>query len=216
MKERMFGGLRVVMRCRDAAAPVLYGHDLPGELAADWTLVSLSGADWGRDLTPWPAKSIFRGQPDFAGGAAAHLKRLAEEIIPWAEEGLKPRFRAIMGYSLAGLFAVYAAAETGLFDAAASVSGSMWYPGFAQYIEEKQPVVRLAYFSVGEREKRSRHRAFQSIEECTRQVLSALRARGVKGAFELNPGGHFDAPDDRMCRAADWLKCEMRECTIES
>lgn len=216
MNEWNFGTLKVVRRCTDAFAPVLYGHNLPEELPDGWTVVSIEGADWNRDLTPWTAKAVFRGQPDFSGGADAHLKKLTEEIIPAVEADLHPQFRAIMGYSLAGLFAAYAAMETELFDAFASVSGSMWYPGFAQYVEKEQSVVRLAYFSVGEREKRSRHRAFQSIEECTQQVLSALRARGVKGAFELNPGGHFDAPDDRMRRAADWLKCEMRECTIES
>lgn len=216
MKEWNFGALRVKRRCEDVSAPVLYGHNLPEELPEGWTVVSIEGVDWNRDLSPWPAKAVFKNQSDFSGGADVYLKRLTEEIIPAVEEDLSPCFRAVMGYSMAGLFAVYAAAETGMFDAFASVSGSMWYPGFAQYIEEKQPVVRLAYFSVGEREKHSRNRAFQTIEECTRQVLSALVARGVRGTFELNPGGHFDAPGDRMRRAADWLRSEMSECTIGS
>ncbi|MBQ2956892.1 MAG: hypothetical protein IJE08_10565 [Clostridia bacterium] len=85
---------------------------LPGCQAA---LVSVSGFDWNKDLSPWPAKAVF-GEEDFSGGADAFLKELIR-LIPDVEReaGLAPVRRCIAGYSLAGLFAVYAAYRCDIF-----------------------------------------------------------------------------------------------------
>lgn len=211
MTERRwsFGELIVTRLCADASNPVLYVHgqpQVPDQFG--WTVVSIEGIDWNRDLTPWPAKAVFRGQPDFGGGADAYLRRLTEEILPTVEEDVRPRARMIAGYSLAGLFAVYASLETKLFHAAASVSGSMWYPGFVQYARQRESAPMLAYFSVGDREKLGRNAAFHSIEENTRQIGDCLAARGAKTVFELNPGGHFQDAEGRMRKALRWIENE--------
>ena len=209
IREWMIGTRRITRFCSDVAAPVVYVHGSAGGIReCGWTVVAVEGIDWNRDLTPWPAKAVFRGQPDFGGGAEAYLRELTEEIIPTAEADLKPSARAIAGYSLAGLFAVYAALETKMFDAAASVSGSMWYPGFEEHVRQKESVPRLAYFSVGDREKLGRNAAFHSIEDCTQQICDVLAVRGARTVFELNPGGHFDNPDGRVQKAFDWMKNE--------
>lgn len=216
-REWSFGGLRVYRRMCRFDAPTLVAHLSRAEGEAletgEWTLICIDGADWNRDLTPWPAKAAFRGQPDFAGGAKAHLKRLMDEILPAAEEGLRPPGRSIMGYSLAGMFALYAALETDAFDSVASVSGSLWYPGFAEYVEAGaagRP--EFAYFSVGDREKLGRNAAFHSIEENTLRIVGALRGRGAEAMFERNPGGHFTDPQGRMARA---VKQMMQRTGIE-
>ena len=207
VREWTFGALRVRRFCGEACAPVVYvSGGAVGLENCGWTVISVEGIDWNRDLTPWPAKAVFRGQPDFGGGAADYLRVLTQEIMPGAEEDLQPPKRAVMGYSLGGLFAVYAALETDAFDAAASVSGSMWYPGFAEYAAQKKRAPECAYFSVGEREKLSRNAAFRSIEDCTHAVMHALEERGAATVFELNPGGHFDDAPGRMRRALEWLK----------
>lgn len=210
-REWRFGEKRVTQLCADPAAPVAYVNGsaaVPEELG--WTVIFIERIDWNRELTPWPAKAVFRGQPDFGGGADAYLRELMQEIIPVVEEDLRPAARIIAGYSLAGLFAVYAALETKLFRAIASVSGSMWYPGFAEYAAHKHAAPEIAYFSVGEREKLGRSAAFHSIEECTQRVCDCLAARGARTAFELNPGGHFNDTDGRMRRAFDWLNKNLR------
>lgn len=177
------------------------------------TLVSIDGIDWSRDLTPWPGKAVFRGQEDFGGGGHAYIERLKREIIPFAEAQLsvRPVSRMIAGYSLAGMFAVYAALEEGLFDGAASVSGSLWYDGFSGYVRSRTPNVRRAYFSVGDRERMGRNRAFHSIEERTAEIEEYFRFNGCRTAFELNPGGHFDDPPGRLARAVRWLAQDDNE-----
>ena len=78
------------------------------------TLVTISGLDWDRDMSPWDSPAVFKSAAPFAGGADDYLRLLAEEIVPAAERRLPstPIWRGIAGYSLAGLFAVYALYRT--------------------------------------------------------------------------------------------------------
>ena len=207
------------------------GLCLPEELleAANTACVCISGEDWNRDLTPWPAERIFKSGEDFGGKADAYLALLAETIIPRTEEALsvKPRFRALAGVSLAGLFSVYAAYRTDLFDRIASISGSLWYDDFLAFMRAHKPSARLerAYFSLGDREKKTGNRRMARVEEGTLEAVRLLReALGDVGGeragrkqagrkqageervfFESNPGNHFADPEGRMERAFRWL-----------
>ena len=138
--NREFGGRRV--RTFGAGGPVIWmvcDFDLAAQASAllpegAATVAAVEGVDWNRELTPWPAPPVARGQPEFGGGADTLLGELAGRILPEVEAELRPSARWIAGYSLAGLFAVYAALSTRLFARVASVSGSMWYPGFSDWI----------------------------------------------------------------------------------
>ena len=212
MNERMWMFEDCVIRrvCADESAPVLYLFSPPDVMKAfaqsGWTVVLITLVGWERDLTPWPAKAVFRDQPDFSGGARKFLRLMEEKIFPAVEEDLQPAARIIAGYSLAGLFSVFAALEARLFDAAASVSGSIWYPGFADYVNQMDASPRMAYFSVGDRERMGRNAAFHSIEEDTKRVAKILNGRGTRTVFETNRGGHFDDLEGRMLRALEWIR----------
>ena len=136
-----------------------------------------------------------------------HLRCLSEKIMPETEEiyGLRPLQRWIGGYSLAGLFALWAALRSEMFTGAASVSGSMWYEGFVPFVCNAERLPGSVYLSVGDREKLGRNAAFRSIEDRTCEVEHILARRGVRTVFEINPGGHFDDPLGRMERAVRWL-----------
>ena len=72
--------------------------------------------DWNRDLSPWAAKSVFRGGEEFGGGADELLGELEGEIVPSVMKGLRADAPCILaGYSLAGLCAVYALYRTRVF-----------------------------------------------------------------------------------------------------
>lgn len=210
-----FGGLNV-RALGEAGWPIVYAHMDPEEAAAlagrldQVTLAAVEGANWNDDLTPWPGKAVFRGQPGFGGGAGAHLAKLIGEVIPRVEETLRPSARMIAGYSLAGMFALYAALETAAFDAAASVSGSLWYPGFVEYVEKAGTAPGCAYLSVGDRERLGRNPAFHSIEDCTRRVEAILSQRGAYTCFRCNPGGHFENSIGRMEDAVRWMAEAIR------
>ena len=105
--------------------PIVYTH-LSAEAAeavasllndTKFVLVAIDRVDWNAELSPWPARRAFRGELDFAGGADAYLSELIHQIIPTVEAltGYIPDYRAIAGYSMAGLFSIYAQYHTDLF-----------------------------------------------------------------------------------------------------
>ncbi|MCR4950296.1 MAG: hypothetical protein K6A40_03110 [Solobacterium sp.] len=158
------------------------------------SLAVFSGFDWNTYLSPWPADAVFRRGEGFAG-KADELIGCLEELLP----AFPCRRRIIAGYSLAGLFAVYACTKTDLFDACVSGSGSMWYPGFAEYLEEHPLRCRKAYFSLGDREHLTKNPVMASVKEKTETVVR-LAQRNTECIFESNPGNHFTDADKRLLK----------------
>lgn len=165
-------------------------------------VVPVPCGDWERDLSPWKAEKVFRNGSDFSGGADAFSELLISKVMPEAESGGTDIQRYIAGYSLAGLFSVYAAVKTGLFDGFASMSGSMWFDGFCEYLEaQKLPDrLRTAYFSVGKSEKHTKNPRMREVEACTLRSADFMRESGIKTVFELNEGGHFDNVNERIIK----------------
>ena len=95
-------------------------------------------ADGGRDFTPWPAPGIREGEA-FTGEAGDYLGFLTERALPLLERDFRaaaqPQRRGILGYSLGGLFALWAQRQGEVFRLAGSLSGSLWYPGWLGYME---------------------------------------------------------------------------------
>ncbi len=196
-------------------------------------LVSVNNPGTGLDdeLSPWPADGVWKGQAPYKGLAAEHLRWMMEECVPQMEaeisslmqdrlsrssqaNGYTAQFLPIIaGYSLAGLFALWAAWNSGYFRRVASVSGSLWYPGFTDFIRHNAPKAGLkewtclekAYFSLGDRESRTRHPLMSRVDTCTTEVVERVRSYGIETTFEWNPGNHFDHPEQRMARAIAWL-----------
>ena len=195
----------------DPAAPALYTVSEAGDArglfaslpAPRPTLVCIEGVDWDRDLSPWAAKKVFRGGEDFSGEANAFLQTLLTELIPAAEAGLSPAWRAVFGYSLAGLFSLWAMTQTDVFARCASVSGSLWFDGFVDYLAA-HPLLgapERVYLSLGDREEQAKNPRMQRVRAATEEAQAVIEAQGVPCAFELNPGGHFQDVPARQRRA---------------
>lgn len=217
--RRQFGALEAIafFSETDAAETVIYMHaqeemarslaeQLEGKRVA---LIAISGEDWNRDLSPWPAQKVFRGGDDFAGGANAHLRRITEEIVPCmeAEMGARVRRRMMIGYSLAGLFAVYALYRTDAFTDAASVSGSMWYDGFTEFMRKNRlrRTPGRIYFSLGDREKMTKNARMARVESCTDAAAEHFAKLGAQVRWEKNSGNHFADGEERIKKAIRFL-----------
>ncbi len=165
--------------------------------------------NWEEELSPWEAKRVFRGGPDFGSGADDTVRRLTEEVLPALREvlGAPDAPCHIVGYSLAGLFAVYALCRTDAFAGAVSCSGSLWFPGFPEFCRENAPIGRPegVYFSLGDRESRTRNPVMAAVEENTAAVCRLFCERGYDAVFELNPGGHFQDPEKRLAKGIAWM-----------
>ena len=165
-------------------------------------LVGIDGVDWNRELSPWPAERVFRGGEDFAGEAEAYLRELCTEILPQVESrlGIGRVERTIAGYSMAGLFAGYVGCRCDCFDRVASLSGSLWFDGFTEYLEKTTALhfPERMYFSLGDREKNTRNPRMAQVEEKTIYVVDFFRRHGVRTQWEQSPGGHFDRVPERI------------------
>lgn len=173
------------------------------------SLVAISGLAWEHDMAPWGGAAAFKNGAPFTGGADAYLRLLTGEILPAAERELPgtPRWRGIAGYSLAGLFAVYTLYQTDVFSRAASVSGSLWFAGFREYVFAHEPKRQpdCVYFSLGDKESKTRNPVLQTVQENTEVVCRFYRERGIRTTFEINPGGHHDHPTERTAKGILWM-----------
>lgn len=170
-------------------------RELAGE---DFHLIAVKVNSWNHDLSPWEAPAVF-GSEGFGGGAEETLA----EIMKITAEAEKRYY--IGGYSLAGLFALWAAYQTTLFAGVAAASPSIWFPGFIDYMKEKNILTDKVYLSLGDREERTRNPVMRTVGKCVREACDLLDGKGVDCVLEWNKGNHFKDPGKRTGRAFAWL-----------
>ena len=170
-------------------------QELRKQNAAECNFLSIAIHDWQREMSPWPAAALSKDGEDFSGGADAYLESLLSAILPWATDRIhgKASFMGIAGYSLAGLFALYALYKTDVFTRVASMSGSLWFPGIKEFCKENTMKIlpEKLYLSIGDQESKTRHPILQTMQENTEELLDYFRSLGIPCKYELNQGNHF-------------------------
>ena len=157
-----------------AGAPIVYllgdvADNSPIQVPKGISLVKIGVDLWEENFSPWCAPRVFAKGPNFGNGAQKTLDTLINQVVPWAESELTkpPAYRVLVGYSLAGLFSLWAgvshlvAHECQLDDASSkpgpssqpgtphvntpaatfqrigAVSGSFWFPGLLDYVDQQ-------------------------------------------------------------------------------
>lgn len=170
-------------------------------------LLVVGNIDWNHDMSPWYMPSIYSKEKSFSGGADEYLRLLIDEILLKAKELIEgePKFTGIAGYSLAGLFAVYAMYKTDVFDRVASMSGSLWFSNFIEYCKrnEYKRLPDKIYFSLGDKEANTRNPVLKTVQDKTIELSEYFKILGSEVIFELNPGNHFT---DTILRSAKGIK----------
>ena len=161
---------------------------------------------WNHDLSPWPAPPVF-GKEGFGDGAEQTLQFLEENALPDPARGAaqSPKRVFIGGYSLAGLFALWAGYQTDRFDGIAAASPSIWFPDFTKYMRENRMNAEAVYLSLGDREERTRNPLMSQVGNAVRSAEAILRESGKDCILEWNKGNHFKDPDLRTAKAFAWL-----------
>lgn len=174
-----------------------------------FTLVAISDLDWNHDMVPWDSPPAFKNAEPCTGGADDYLRLLIDEIIPTAEKEIDgiPRWRGVAGYSLAGLFSLYAIYRTDLFSRVGSMSGSLWFPGMKEYILSHEPKRRPdhIYFSLGDKESKTRNPILRNVRQNTEEIQAFYQDKGIDTVFQLNPGNHYDRTAERTAAGMVWL-----------
>ena len=169
-----------------------------GETADDFCLAAVKVDDWNQDLSPWQAPAVF-GNEDFGNGAAKTL----ETVLDICSDSSKKYY--IGGYSLAGLFSLWAVYQTDVFSGVAAASPSMWFPGFIDYMKEHEIKTDKVYLSLGNKEEKTRNPVMATVGDRIREAEMLLKEQGTDCILEWNQGNHFRDPDIRTARAFSWL-----------
>ncbi len=230
-----------------AGAPIVYllgdvADNSPIQVPGGVSLVNVGADLWEENFSPWCAPRVFAKGPNFGDGAQKTLDTLIDQVIPWTESDLTepPAYRVLVGYSLAGLFSLWAgvsqqvargcrpddvssqpgpssqpgaphvdAVPTPTFQRIGAVSGSFWFPGLLDYVDQQLSggAVGLthAYLSLGDREARTPNPQIMHVRENAELLASRLESAGITSTFELNRGNHFQNVEGRMQKALDWL-----------
>lgn len=203
-----------------ADAPVIYLNTFAEEaeqvlsalrelVPPPFSLVAVSHLDWNRDMVPWDAPSAFKNGPPCTGGADAYLQLLTQTILPAAEKNLPgtPCWRGLAGYSLAGLFTLYALYRTDRFSRFASMSGSLWFPGLQDYLAshtfQRRP--DCLYFSLGDKESKTRNPVLRTVRDNTQAIYDFFQGQGIRSTFVLHPGNHYSHTAERTAAGIAWL-----------
>ena len=165
---------------------------------------------WNDALSPWKSPAVW-GKQGFGGNAADTLRFLMEQVIPILKQQfpLPENVKIILGgYSLAGLFALWASTQTDLFYGVAAASPSVWFPGWMEFEQQCPIQAQRVYLSLGDKEEHTKNTVMAAVGDNIRVLHSQLTAHGVDCTLEWNSGGHFKGADLRTARAFQW---EMEE-----
>lgn len=240
-RKTIISGLSVHTQMSSVAgAPIVYllgdvADNSPVQVPEGVSLVNVGVGLWEENFSPWCAPRVFSKGPNFGDGAQKTLDTLINQVIPWTESDLTepPAYRVLVGYSLAGLFSLWAGvsqqvarvcqpddvssqpgapyvdASVATFQRIGAVSGSFWFPGLLDYVDQQLSggAVGLthAYLSLGDREARTPNPQIMHVRENAELLASKLKNAGITSTFELNRGNHFQNVEGRIQKALDWL-----------
>lgn len=165
-------------------------------------VVTVPVLEWGRWLTPWRAPGLRPGSPAFGGGAPRLMAELRSDFIPdsLARLGLVPSGLGVCGYSLGGLFALYAFTCDPAVRACGCLSGSVWYEGWVDYLRgcRMEGEGRYAFLSLGRRESRAGAPAVRCVRDNMEACAEILSSAGCGVDLSLGPGNHMQHLEERL------------------
>ncbi len=155
---------------------------------------------------------LYGGKQGFGGNAADTLRFLTEQVVPTLKQqfNLPENVKIILGgYSLAGLFALWASTQTDLFYGIAAASPSVWFPDWMEFEQQRLIQTQHIYLSLGDKEDHTKNAVMAVVGDNIRTLHSRLTERGADCTLEWNNGGHFKDADLRTARAFRWVMEEQ-------
>ena len=189
-----------------------------------FAMVFFDCVEWARALMPWADDAVSR-DAEVGRHAPDTLRFIEHTLLPWLRERFGALPRIIGGYSLGGLFALWAARNTDAFAAVAAASPSLWINGWGEYatahpilspkattqhstlnIPHSESRSSAIHLSLGDREEHCRNQRMKRIGDCVRAEHALLCQQLSPTAVTLrwHEGGHFGAEAERTAEAFAW------------
>lgn len=189
-----------------------------------FAIVFFDCVEWARALMPWADDAVSR-DAEVGRHAPDTLRFIEHTLLPWLRERFGALPCIIGGYSLGGLFALWAARNTDAFAAVAAASPSLWIKGWGEYaaahpilspqatIQNSKLITQNSelrssaiHLSLGDREEHCRNQRMKRIGDCVRAEYALLCKQLSPTAVTLrwHEGGHFGAEAERTAEAFAW------------
>ena len=172
---------------------------------APFVLSAIELEDWVVDLMPWPDGNISR-DPEAGKHGRDTLGYILMDLVP----ELKGRYGTLPvilgGYSLGGLFAIWASMQSGCFKAVAAASPSVWIHDWIPFARRHAPMAGCVYLSLGDKEEHVKNQAIARVGDNLRAQYGLLREQlgPERCTLVREEGKHFTDNDGRTARAFAW------------
>ena len=183
-------------------------HEVTVIAQSSWNFLfaAIPVESWNDALSPWKSPAVW-GKQGFGGNAGDTLRFLTELVIPTLKQQLRlpENIKIILGgYSLAGLFALWASTQTALFSGVAAASPSVWFPGWMEFERQRPIQAQRIYLSLGDKEEHTKNAVMAVVGDNIRALHSRLAERSTDCTLEWNSGRHFKDADLRTAKAFRW------------
>jgi len=170
-----------------------------------FVLATIELADWIVDLMPWPDANISR-EPEAGKHGQDTLEYVLMSLVPELQQSFGPLPIILGGYSLGGLFSLWASAQSDSFKAVAAASPSVWIKDWIPFARKHMPLADSVYLSLGDKEEHVRNQAIARVGDCLREQFVLLQEQFTPGHCTLvwEPGNHFNDNEGRLARAFVW------------
>ena len=177
------------------------------ELAAlidqPFLLVTIELEDWTIGLMPWWDGNISR-DPEAGKHGQETLDFILNDLLPELESRYGALPVLLGGYSLGGLFALWASCQTDRFRAVAAASPSVWIHGWLPFAKKHVPMADAIYLSLGDREEHVKNQAIARVGDNLRAYYELLQVQSRRCTLVWEEGNHFNDNAGRLARAFAW------------
>jgi len=170
-----------------------------------FVLATIELEDWMVDLMPWPDGNVSR-DPEAGKHGQETLSYLLTALVPELQRRYGPLPMILGGYSLGGLFAIWASMQTDSFKAIAAASPSVWIHNWMPFARKHVPLADAVYLSLGDQEEHVKNQAIARVGDNLRAQYELLQKQlGPEHcALVWEKGGHFADNEGRLARAFAW------------
>lgn len=198
---------------------VEYGTNLIAELThVPFLMAAVDVSGWENERVAWSKVEVTR-QMAVGKWTTEALRNILDTLLPKLHRQYGQLPVIIGGYSLGGLFSLWAASLTDRFTAIAAASPSLWVRGWTAFAEANPIQAQFAYLSLGDQEEHTKNSTFARIGDSVRREHELLLRQLAPDHSTLvwEQGNHFAETDARLARAFAWCiekiyseKCNTR------
>ena len=171
-----------------------------------FVMANIKIIDWCKELMPWNDEAVDK-RPESGTLAKGILTMIEKQLLPMLHEKYGQLPCIIGGYSLGGLFSLWASTQSNAFNGVAAASPSVWIKNWMGYASKHPVNAQKVYLSLGDKEDHTKNKCIKQVANNIRaynqMLINQLSADHT--ILEWNEGSHFQDFALRTAKAYAWV-----------